>query len=184
VVDGERAKPWRGRHRIRLVTLTANEGWLRWESAPPAEDSKEAAFAFTALAGGNRSAELSVDGATVAAFPLGGASAFDQTSGGVRLCFSGTGDSDHPLGQYVLSGVPVRAGRPVRFEVRFRSGMRDENASFVLARGQAAVLDRAALGGCAPPPGVELVAGFGRILDASHNNYPADTGRWKVAQVF
>jgi hypothetical protein len=184
VVDGERAQPWRGRHRIRLVTLAANEGWLSWESAAPAADARAAAFAFTALAAGNRSAELSVDGVTVASFPLGGGSAFDQTSGGVRLCFRGTGDPDHPLGQYALSGVPVRAGRPVRFDVRFRTGMRDENASFVLPRGQEAVLDRAALGACAPPPGVELIPGVGRILDASHNNYPADTGRWRVAGVF
>jgi hypothetical protein len=150
------------------VTLASNEGWLSWESAAPAADAKEAAFVFTAeVGGGGAAAELSVDGAPAAG----------------RVCLRPVGAGDHPLRQYVLSGIAARAGRPLRFEARFRTGMRDESAYFALAREQGG-LDRAALGPCAPPPGVERVAGVGRILDASHNNYPADTGRWTVAQVF
>jgi hypothetical protein len=37
---------------------------------------------------------------------------------------------------------------------------------------------------CRPPPGVLLVNGADCLLDAAHNAYPSDTGRWRVAEVF
>jgi len=37
---------------------------------------------------------------------------------------------------------------------------------------------------CRPPPGVPVLNGADRLLDAAHNAYPSDTGRWRVAEVF
>jgi len=38
--------------------------------------------------------------------------------------------------------------------------------------------------GCALPAATEQVEAFGGELDARHNNYPQDTGRWRVERVF
>jgi hypothetical protein len=43
---------------------------------------------------------------------------------------------------------------------------------------------RAALDRCDPRPGTTLVKGVERLIDASRNNYPDDTGRWRVAEIY
>jgi len=43
---------------------------------------------------------------------------------------------------------------------------------------------RAAFDPCDPPPGTTLVKGVGRLIDATRNNYPDETGRWRVAEVY
>jgi hypothetical protein len=105
----------------------------------------------------------------------------------VTLCHRYEGErGEKAYGSYLLRG-PVdaigTAGAPIRAWLRFESGMSDQPMFFVVDRDRPLPETVAALGDCVPE-GAAVVPGAAEVLDATHNNYPEDTGRWAVAQVF
>ena len=121
-------------------------------------------------------------GARVLGFPLGPASDFDVSGQGWRLCYRAEPPrQDRAYGAYVLTG-PASAGEAVRVRAQYRAGLSQDPLFFVIDRHpDPARLERAAracgLGG-------PVVDGAARIVDGSRNNYPEDTGRWSVSQVY
>jgi len=91
---------------------------------------------------------------------------------------------ERPYGSFFLIGPPPTPGRPLPLEVRFRTGMREEPAFFVPDRRREPDDLRPLLAACGANPGVPLVRGVATVTDASHNQYPEDTGRWRVAEVY
>jgi len=170
-------------HRIRIITLQSNEGHLTWES-DPLPPGRPATLGFFAYSGRQGEAELFVNGQSLLHFPLGSTEDFRRERGPYRLCYrAGAPRGDMAYGGYSLI-LPAGEGEPVDLKVRFRSGMSVESMFFSLDTttngAEAAQFD----GGCETPPRAAIVGGVGRILEASSNSYPADTGRWSVAHVF
>jgi hypothetical protein len=175
--DGRRAAT-RARHRIRLITLGQNEGAAEWETAPASASA--AAFAWTAWSGLRGDAALRVDGREALRFPLGASWAFDAEGGGYRLCHRPLGvRGEKPYGAYVLSG-PATPGRPLSLRVEFRTGMSQDPMFYVVDARRPGGEAASSAGGCASDP----APGAARIVDATRNNYPEDTGRWTVTGVF
>jgi 4-amino-4-deoxy-L-arabinose transferase-like glycosyltransferase len=171
-----------GVHRVRILEIGQNEGRLSWESEPlPRTD--RAAVGFFAYSGKTGSAELLVDGTVSATFPLGSTEDFDVSGPGHRLCHRAEPPrGDMAYGGYVLFTRAERAG-PVSLSVRFLSGMSAEPLFFSLDQRRDADRLRTLVGDCEPGGQGALVEGVGRILDATANHYPEDTGRWSVVSV-
>jgi hypothetical protein len=170
--------------RIRLVTLTNNEGWVIWRSAPVPR-SGDVALGFSAYSGIRGRGELSADGRPLLEFPLDAGHDFDLSAAPYRLCYraeASRGGRFH--GSYFLIGPAAEEGEAVTLEVRFRSGMSAERMQFTIDRRRSPEQLTEAYRRCRPPPDVPLVDGADRLLDAAHNAYPSDTGRWRVAEVF
>ncbi|HET8645726.1 MAG TPA: hypothetical protein VFO85_09575, partial [Vicinamibacteria bacterium] len=185
-VDARGRRPLRGVHRIRIVTLRNNEGWMAWRSAAlPA--SGPAALVFSGWAGHRGQARLAAGRAPRIDFPLGARRNFDLTAGGVRLCYAYEGErGEKAYGSYALSapaGSLGAPGAPLDARLSFRTGMSDAPMFFVIDRKRPLPDTAAALGPCLPA-GAAVIAGAAEILDATHNNYPEDTGRWAVDKVF
>jgi len=175
--DGER-RAVRATHRVRVITLGQNEGWTEWETAPP--PSSPAAFAWAAWAGARGEAELAMDGRALLRFPLGATWSFETEGAGYRLCHTSEGiRGEKPYGVYVLSG-PADAGRPAALRVQFRTGM-GHDPLFYVVDARRMLAGGAPVGTCGA---AAATPGAARILDASKNNYPEDTGRWTVTGVF
>lgn len=173
-------------HRIRLVTLGANEGWLTWRT-PPLPAAKWLALAFAgSSAGRGHTAQVEFGGARLRGFPLGSRTDFTLAEPPLRLCFQALGQrGEHPYGAYVLIAPGVAAGATEPMAVRFFTGMRDEPVLFALdTRGTKERPRGEAGAGCELPEGAVRVEAYGSDLDARHNNYPQDTGRWRVERVF
>ena len=167
----------RATHRVRVITLGQNEGWTEWETAPP--PSSPAAFVWAAWSGARGDAEIAMDGRPLLRFPLGAAWPFEAEGAGYRLCHTSEGiRGEKPYGVYVLTG-PGTVGRPAALRVHFRTGMGHDPLFYV-------VDGKRTMGGApAGPCGAgAMTPGAARILDASMNNYPEDTGRWTVTGVF
>ena len=166
----------RSAHRIRVITLSSNEGRLLWETEPVSAGVRTA-VAFYAYSGRRGDAEIVIGGTPVARFPLGSADDFDTTDG---LCYRAEPPrGDMAYGGYVLFVEPARDG-PVPLTVRFRSGMSIEPMFISL---DIRASDLSALVARCTEDDV-ATSGFGRIVEAETNSYPADTGRWSVADVF
>ena len=75
-------------------------------------------------------------------------------------------------GTYVLSG-PAAAGRPITLRAVYRTGMAHDALFFVVDA-------RRPRGDTAACGAATATSGVARILDATRNNYPEDTGRWTV----
>ncbi len=167
-------------HRIRVVVPASNEGRIEWESAPAA--AGRTAFVFAAYSGTRGEAEMRIAGAPFLRFPLGARESFEASGGGWRLCHRAEPPrQDRAYGEYVLVG-PAPARAPLSLSVAYRAGLSQEPMFFVIDRRAASPdLVRAArqcgVGGA-------VTDGAARIVDAAHNNYPEDTGRWTVAGVF
>jgi hypothetical protein len=168
-------------HRIRVVVPGSNEGRIEWETAPAAA-AGPTTFVFAAYSGTRGEAELRIAGAPLLRFPLGARESFEASGGGWRLCHRAEAPrQDRAYGEYVLVG-PAPGRAPLSLSVAYRAGLSQEPMFFVIDRRAASPdLVRAARA-C----GVEgaVTDGAARIVDASHNNYPEDTGRWTVAGVF
>ena len=173
--DGER-RELADRLRVRVVTLASNEGGYAWESSPL---GSARALGFHAFAHGVGDAELLVAGEPVLRFPLGSERDFDVEGSGYALCYrADAARGDNEYGAYVLRAPASETG-PLSLEVRFRSGMTRSRRFF-------------SVDADAPPPdgtgcfGGELAIapGIARVVDASRNSYPRDTGRWRVREVF
>ena len=165
----------RSRHRIRIISLGSNEGRLVWETEP-ATAGEHTAFAFYAYSGQRGEASLAIGDEVAATFPLGSADDFDIEG----LCYRAEPPrGDMAYGGYVLFTTPTQDG-PVPLTVHYRSGMSIEPMFMSLDT--------------RPFDASELVArctaddvparGVGAIIEAETNSYPADTGRWTVADVF
>ena len=176
VVDaGGNRRVLRGVHRVRLITIAQNEGFAEWETTPAPRSP--ATFAWAAWSGSRGEAELEKDGLPLLRFPLGATWNFTVEGGGYRLCHAFEGvRGEKPYGVYVLSG-PAESGRPSRLRIRFRTGLGHDPLFYVVdAKRAVADVPGCASSGAAP--------GVARILDATRNNYPEDTGRWTVTGVF
>ena len=179
--------PWvaqRARLRIRLVTLAQDEGWLTWRT-PPLPRAPWLALRFAGSSvGRGRLAEVGLGWRRLRGFPLASESDFVVEQPPLRLCFQAGGRrGDQPWGSYLLVAPGGAAGMRLPMGVRFLTGMRDEPVSFSLdTRADRPHPPPAA--GCALPAATEQVEAFGGELDARHNNYPQDTGRWRVERVF
>ena len=87
-------------------------------------------------------------------------------------------------GGYLLSLPSLQEEKTLSLSVRFHPGMSSEKMLFSLdMRDHAVDLAQLAVE-CKLNGTVRLVNGAARIRDASSNNYPDDTGRWSVAEVF
>ena len=170
-------------HRIRIIALRSNQGHLVWESRPLPPD-RPAALVFFAYSGTRGQAELLVNGQPILDFPLGSLEDFRRELGPYRLCYR----AEPPRGDMAYGGytliLPEGRGEPAHLEVRFRSGMSAESMFFSLDTRKDGTDVAQLAGGCDPPPSAAMVDGVGRIIDASRNSYPGDTGRWSVAAVF
>lgn len=165
----------RGRHRIRIVTLGSNEGRLVWETEP-ATAGERTALAFYAYSGRRGDASLEIDDVNDVSFPLGSTSDFDQPG----LCYRAEPPrGDMAYGGYVVFAEPTQDG-PVRLTLRFQSGMSIEPMFMSLDTRPFDVAELVAR--CTDDALPAL--GLGAILEAETNSYPADTGRWSVADVF
>jgi hypothetical protein len=187
VVDERgRRRALRGVHRIRIVTLRQNEGWLHWRTAPLPAGATTAA-AFSAWSGHRGEARLFAGAAPPLTLPLGARKAFEVERQGVRLCHVYEGErGEKAYGSYALIGEASRLGTPgapSTAQLRFSTGMSDSPMFFVIDRRRPLAETVAALGACLAP-GTAAVRGAAEILDATHNNYPEDTGRWTVDKVF
>jgi 4-amino-4-deoxy-L-arabinose transferase-like glycosyltransferase len=179
--DGSRSE-FPGVHRIRLIELGTNEGRLSWETEP-ARDPGTAAIAFYAYSGTRGSAEMLLEATKVLTFPLGSAEDFDFDAPPHRLCHrSEPSRGGMAYGGYVLF-TPAEGARPRFLTVRFRSGMSIEPLFFSLDQRDEEDRLRALVSECMPPPDAVPVDGVSRILDATRNRYPEDTGRWSVVSV-
>jgi 4-amino-4-deoxy-L-arabinose transferase-like glycosyltransferase len=185
--DGARSEV-PGVHRIRVIELGTNEGRLSWETAPVAS-SGEAAVGFFAYSGKIGSAELVLGEAPVASFPLGSTEDFEVDSPPHRLCHRAEPPrGDMAYGGFVLFTPAEREG-PLSLTVRFLSGMSTESLFFSLDQRQDTERLSALIARCRPPSAAtsfdafDGVNGVGRILDATANHYPEDTGRWSVVSV-
>jgi hypothetical protein len=102
---------------------------------------------------------------------------------GWRLCHRAEPPrQDRAYGEYVLTGTSPRPGESARLRVAYRAGLSQDPMFFVIDRRASSVdLVRAARH-CGVAGGV--LDGAARIVDATHNNYPEDTGRWTVASAY
>lgn len=169
-------------HRIRVVVPAGNEGSIEWEGAP-APAAGTATMAFAAYSGTRGEALLRVAGAPVLRFPLGAREDFDLAGAGWRLCHRAEPPrQDRAYGEYVLTGVAPRPGEPVPLRAEYRAGLSQDPMFFVVDRRP----DQAALARAARACGITgaVALGAARIVDATHNNYPEDTGRWSVGALF
>ncbi len=179
--------PWvgqRARYRIRLVTLAQDEGWLTWRT-PPLPQAPWLALRFAGSSvGRGRLAEVGLGWQRLRGFLLASESDFVVEQPPLRLCFQAGGRrGDQPWGSYWLVAPGVPAGLRLPMGVRFLTGMRDDPVSFTLdTRADRPRPPPAA--DCPLPAGVVPIEAFGGELDARHNNYPQDTGRWRVERVF
>jgi len=171
-------------HRIRIITLSSNEGRLEWKTAAVPQGER-LGWGFFAYSGKEGRAELLVGGKPAFEFFLGSKEDVDLERPPERLCFR----AEAPRGDMAYGGYLLMIPRPesregLKVEVRFRSGMSIERRFFSLdlSRNADDLTDLAAR--CNLPTGVALVNGAARIVDASSNSYPQDTGRWSVASVF
>jgi len=184
LADGSgRSRPVRGSWRIRVLTLASDGGHLRWESAAlPA--APRVVLGFAAYSGDRGEARLQRDGRTLLSFPLEGNRDFEREGGGHRLCYLEEGSrGDKPYGAYFLFG-PAAEPSPAQLGVSFHSGMSVEPMRFIVdTRRDPAELETL-LPRCEPPGSTTFVPGAARLLDASRNSYPEDTGRWTVAEVY
>ena len=171
-----------GVYRLRLISLTSNEGGLVWESPLPARKGR-VAFGLAAYSGLKGTAWLRIDGVPAATFPLGSSQAYEVPAGAFRLCHRPEPPrSDKPYGLYFLIGEPPP--RPLGLAVAFHSGMSDSRLYFQLDRRRDDRQVSAGLATCPSAAGATFVPAVERIVDASRNNYPEDTGRWAVAAVY
>ena len=167
-------------HRIRVLVPAGNEGWIEWETAPA--PASPATFVFAAYSGTRGDAELRVEGRPVLRFPLGARTDFEVSGAGWRLCHRAAPRQDRAYGHYALTGTADAPGRPLVLRADYRAGLSQEPMFFVIdRRAPAAELVRATRP-CSAATGVQH--GAARVLDATRNNYPEDTGRWTVGALF
>ncbi|HUG53054.1 MAG TPA: hypothetical protein VMR21_05615, partial [Vicinamibacteria bacterium] len=179
--SGERVTV-RAVHRIRVLVPEGNAAWLSWQSAP-APAAGPAALAFAGYSGVRGEAELLVDGVPTLRFPLGAGADFEVSGGGWRLCHHAQPRrQDRAYGHYVLSGPPPRPGRPVPLRAQYRAGLSQDPMFFVIDR-RASTADLVPSARACGVTGA-VQDGAAEVLDASHNNYPEDTGRWTAAALF
>jgi 4-amino-4-deoxy-L-arabinose transferase-like glycosyltransferase len=179
---GER-RPVRATHRIRVVTLGSNEGEIRWESAPVPQ-APAVALGWAAYSGNRGQGELRVAGQRLLEIPLGRRDDFEVSSGPYRLCHRAeAARQDKAYGGYLLIGPQGPPGAPVPLEVRFRSGMSVDPLFYVLDRRREPGELTGLVTACGAA-GVPFVPGLARVLDATRNNYPEDTGRWTVSAAY
>lgn len=179
---GER-KPSGMIFRIRLLTLRSNEGGLRFETEPAR--GAQTSWGFFAWSGSRGEAQMASSRLRPIRFPLGSLSDFSINGEDAQLCYRSRGErGGAPYGGYVLTTARAEAGQPETLEVSFRSGMSVEAMHFHLD-GRATAPDLAQLfKECGDPAPDRRLAGLHRIIDASRNSYPDDTGKWQVAEVF
>ena len=162
-------------HRMRVITLSSNEGRLVWESEPVSAGGPRA-LAFFAYSGNRGEAEIAVSGQSLATFPLGSMDDFDIDG----LCHRAEpARGGMAYGGYVVFIDAVEDG-PVTMSVRFRSGMSIEPMFLSLDQRNDDLSELVSRCGREDVP----IAGLSRIVEAETNSYPADTGRWSVASVF
>lgn len=173
--------------RIELVVLQPGGARLDWETRP-AREARDTRVAFRAESGRGGEALLSVAGpgsAPELSFPLASREPFTREAGPIRLSYSPEKlGEDRAEGVYVLS-VPaalVRAGEPVRLSVRIPTRLSTDERYLAVRPAPTAADAERLLG--APDDGTQMLEGYGRFLDATHNSYPADTGPWELAAVF
>jgi len=180
LIEGSDRTPLASVLRMRLVTLTSNEGSYAWDS-PSVTPGEAAALSFRAFSHGEGEAELLVGGAPVLRFPLGSSSDFDVAGSSYALCYRADAPrGDNEYGSYLLR-LPEDSvqGGPVRLGVRFRSGMSRTRRFFTVDPGAGGEPPH-----CDIDDTVAVVPGLGRVVDASRNSYPRDTGRWSVDKVY
>jgi hypothetical protein len=186
VIDARGRRPLARVHRIRLVTLRNNAGWLAWRSAP-LPPGGSAALAFSAWSGQRGTATLALGGGARLELPLGAGADFRLEQDGLTLCHRYEGErGEKAYGSYALIGPVARLGppgAPLDLQLRFTTGMSDQPLFFVIDRQRAPAATAAALGPCLAP-GTPVLPGAAQVVDATHNNYPEDTGRWAVAAVY
>jgi hypothetical protein len=173
-----------GALRVRVVTLTSNVAQYEWESGvAPAEAA--AALGFFAYSHGSGEADLRVDQKFAVRFPLGAKEAFDRSRPPYRLCFRPERQGDEPAyGGYILEVPPMLGSRPLVLTVEMMSGM-SLAPMFFSVDGERKSSDLEALARkCALASRVVLVNGLSRVVNASQNAYPTDTGRWSTKDVF
>jgi len=108
----------------------------------------------------------------------------DLRSEGYRLCYRAEPPRGHtPYGVYSLIG-PVPQHVPLTLSVRFWAGMSVEPMFFVIDHKRTSADLEVAHARCDPPREAARLDGVGRILDATHNSYPSDVGRWAVDAVY
>ena len=168
------ATPLDGVLRVRVITLTSNEGSYAWESG----GVSSGALGFYAFSHGEGDAELLVGDDVALSFPLHGGRDFEVDNGGYSLCYRADARrGDNRYGAYVLR-VPEPVSGPLALMVRFRSGMTRTRRFFTVDPDRR--MSEAGICGLKTPPD----DGRGRVIDASRNEYPADSGRWTVAEVY
>jgi 4-amino-4-deoxy-L-arabinose transferase-like glycosyltransferase len=179
--DGARS-PFRGVHRIRVLELGTNEGRLSWETAPAAA-AGEAAIGFFAYSGKTGPASMLLEEMPAVTFPLGSGEDFEIEAPPHRLCHRAEpARGGMAYGGYVLFTPAKRAG-PFALTVRFLSGMSAEPLFFSLDQRKDGERLSALISACQPPTGAMTLDGVGRVLDATRNHYPENTGRWSVVSV-
>jgi hypothetical protein len=171
-------------HRIRLITLDSNTAGLSWNSTPVPRAGLVAAV-WSAYSGNRGPATLWLDGKPLLTFNLGASQDFEIAALPYRLCFIAEGlRADKPYGTYALIGPALRAGARLDLSVRYASGMSVEPLFYQLDRKRSAAEQQGLLPRCASSRGAVFMPGIEQVIDASRNNYPEDTGRWRVRVIY
>jgi hypothetical protein len=169
--------------RIRVLTLSSNEGGLTFETE--AALGRQTAWGFFAYSGSRDEAEIRTETAGPFRFPLGSVKDFSVEGEGSQLCYRARRErAGSSYGGYVLLTRKAQPGRSEMVTVSFRSGMSIEPLHFhldnrALPSELAKLFDE-----CRVPATVAHQKGAARILDASRNSYPDDTGKWRVGSVY
>jgi 4-amino-4-deoxy-L-arabinose transferase-like glycosyltransferase len=177
--------PFNGVLRLRVVTLTSNLARYEWESDTGPAPGLRSALAFFGYSNGSKPADLWVEANRAVSFPLGKKEDFEVSRPPYRLCHRAEHrEGGNAYGGYVLEVPAGPHARPFSLTVVMLSGMSLEPLFFSVDGERSPSDLRALAADCGVSPDVALVNGFSRILDASQNSYPTDTGRWSTKNVF
>jgi 4-amino-4-deoxy-L-arabinose transferase-like glycosyltransferase len=179
--DGTRC-PFAGIARIRVVTLERDEGWTRWQSAPA--PAARAALGFLAYSGARGMATLTVADQKVLDIPLDASRDYVVEAPPYRLCRRARGERGNmPYGAFVLQ-APTTKGSALELGVRFTTGMSEQPMYFVVDSRRSFSDLTSAFEECGVSAAIPRINGAAVVLDAAHNKYPGDTGKWTVAAVY
>jgi hypothetical protein len=127
---------------------------------------------------------MTVAGQKVLDVPLDASGDYTVDAPPYRLCRRARGErGNKPYGAFVLL-APAEKGAVLDLGVHFVTGMSERPMYFVVDsrrdfRDLASAFDE-----CGVPAALPRVNGAAAVLDAAHNMYPSDTGKWTIAAVY
>ena len=184
--------PLTAQARIRVFELDDRSGWTAIEArklTPVPGERTLLGFAARAAMKDRGPAELLVGGIKAVPFRIAMFTNTIWTAGDFQLCYRdrtpNQDDAYLSRGIYLLSGPIPCSANTCEVKVRFWPGMDDRPMTFgpELPKNQPGALELQEVARDCGFVGT-VGWGFGRLIDGSANEYPADRGRWRVARIY